>query len=86
MKKFSAVEWFWQDVQDILPSSVDTETGIKLVRAYNQAKEMEKEQRGYTNEDVLRAGEMGEINHHDTKHIVSYLDEAKHYNETFKKK
>jgi hypothetical protein len=44
MKKFSAVEWFWQDVQDILPSSVDTETGIKLVRAYNQAKEIEKEQ------------------------------------------
>jgi len=26
---------------------------------------------------------MGEINHHDTKHIVSYLDEAKQYNETF---
>jgi hypothetical protein len=48
-----------------------------------QAKEMEKEQIGYTKEDVLKAGEMGEINHHDTKHIVSYLDEAKHYNETF---
>lgn len=48
-----------------------------------QAKEMEKEQMGYTKEDVLKAGEMGEINHHDTKHIVSYLDEAKQYNETF---
>jgi hypothetical protein len=40
----SAVEQFWQDVQDILPSSVDTETGIKLVRAFEQAKEMEEEQ------------------------------------------
>jgi hypothetical protein len=39
----SAVEQFWKDVQDILPSSVDTETGIKLVRAFEQAKEMEKE-------------------------------------------
>ena len=48
-----------------------------------QAKEMEKEQMGYTKEDVLKAGEMGEINHHDTKHIVSYLYEAKQYNEIF---
>lgn len=38
----TAVEQFWKDVQDILPSSVDTETGIKLVRAYSQAKEMER--------------------------------------------
>jgi hypothetical protein len=45
--------------------------------------EMEKEQMGYTKQDVLKAGEMGEINHHDTEHIVSYLDEAKQYNETF---
>ena len=41
----TAVEQFWKDVQDILPSSVDTETGIKLVRAYEQAKEMDKEQK-----------------------------------------
>jgi hypothetical protein len=46
-------------------------------------KEMEKEQIGYSKEDVLTAGEMGEINTHDTKHIVSYLDEAKQFNETY---
>jgi len=51
---------------------------------WEQAKEMEKEQMAYSKEDVLKAGEMGEINHLDTKHIVSYLDEAKQYNETFK--
>jgi hypothetical protein len=39
----TAVEQFWQDVQEILPSSVDTETGIKLLRAFEQAKEIEKE-------------------------------------------
>ena len=44
------------------------------------AKEMEIEQMGYTKEDVIKAGEMGEINHHDTEHIVSYLDEAKQVN------
>ena len=48
-----------------------------------EAKEMEKEQRGYSKEDVLKAGELGEINHIDTKHIVSYLDEAKQHNETY---
>lgn len=46
--------------------------------------EMEEEQMAYSKEDVLKAGEMGEINYLDTKHIVSYLDEAKQYNKTFK--
>jgi hypothetical protein len=51
-----------------------------LCEREQQAKEMEKEQIGYSKEDVLTAGEMGEINTHDTKHIVSYLDEAKQFN------
>jgi hypothetical protein len=69
--KQTAVEWYAQQL--------GVTTGTTLERAL----EMEKEQMGYTKEDVLKAGEMGEINHHDTKHIVSYLDEAKQYNETF---
>ena len=59
-------------------SPVLTEEEIKFF------KEMEKEQIGYTKEDVLTAGEMGEINTYDTKHIVSYLDEAKQFNETYR--
>ena len=31
----------------------------------------------YTKEDVLIAGEIGEINHHDYKHIASLLEEAR---------
>lgn len=34
----------------------------------------------YTKEDVLKAGEIGEINHYDYKHIVKLLDEAKEIN------
>jgi hypothetical protein len=49
------------------------------------AKQMEKEQRGYSKEDVLKAGEIGEINHHDYKHIVKLLDEARVINETYGK-
>jgi hypothetical protein len=37
-------------------------------------------QKMYTKDDVLRAGKIGEINHHDYKHIVSLLDEAKKIN------
>ena len=53
------------------------------LKLFEEAKEMEKEQRGYSKEDVLTAGEMGEINTYDTKHIVSYLDEAKQFNEKY---
>lgn len=53
----------------------------------NNSKDLlDRDQIGYTKEDVLKAGEMGEINHYDTEHIISYLDEAKQYNETFQTK
>ena len=45
-----------------------------------EAKKMEEQQRGYTKEDVLKAGEIGEINHYDYKHIVKLLDEAREIN------
>jgi hypothetical protein len=51
-----------------------------LDELFEQAKQMKKQQIGYTKEDILLAGELGEINHHDTKHIVSYIDEAKEIN------
>lgn len=44
LNKQTAVDLFWKLLSEILPSSVDTETAIKLHRAFDQAKEMEKEQ------------------------------------------
>jgi hypothetical protein len=76
--KQTAVEWLYER---FLSAGYAVNSEWK-----KQAKEMEKEQMGYTKEDVLRAGEMGEICYLDTEHIVSYLDEAKHYNETFNTK
>jgi hypothetical protein len=50
----------------------------------NNSKDLlDRDRIGYTKEDVLKACEMGEINHHDTAHIVSLLDEAKEYNKTY---
>ena len=81
--KQTAVEWLEKKIWEHIEYKPILE--IQIIRKkIEQAKEMEKEQMGYTKEDVLKAGEMGEINHHDTKHIVSYLYEAKQYNETFK--
>jgi len=78
-KQQSSVEW--------LLNAIETKNGVEFSSYYTefieQAKEMEKKQRGYTKEDVLKAGEMGEINHYDTKHIVKCLDEAKEFNETY---
>jgi len=87
-KQQTAVEWYAGRVHEIermLQIGAISVIGYYefLTKAVQRAKEMEKEQRGYTKEDVLKAGEMGEINHHDTKHIVSYLDEARDFNETY---
>jgi translation elongation factor EF-1beta len=40
----TAVEQFWQDILEILPSSVETNMGMKLLKAHDRAKEMEKQQ------------------------------------------
>jgi hypothetical protein len=40
----TAVEWLWNQLPEILPFTVDTETAVKLQEGYKQAKEIEKEQ------------------------------------------
>ena len=44
MAQQTAVEIFWNQIPEILPFTVDTETGVKLLRAFESAKEMEKQQ------------------------------------------
>lgn len=43
-KQQTAVELFWNQLPEILPFTVDTQTAIKLLEAYQKAKEMEKAQ------------------------------------------
>ena len=40
----TALETFWEQIPEILPFSVDSETAIKLYEKYQQAKQMEREQ------------------------------------------
>ena len=84
-KMVTAVDTIIKYCEEKLHTSVNSHGGAytSIINfCKQQAKEMEKEQMGYTKEDVLMAGFIGEINHFDTKHIVSLLDEAKQYNET----
>jgi hypothetical protein len=43
-KQQTTVEWFWNQLPEILPFTVDTKTAVKLQKAYEQAKEIGKEQ------------------------------------------
>ena len=40
----TALETFWEQIAEILPFSLDSETAIKLYDKYQEAKQMEKEQ------------------------------------------
>ena len=71
MAQQTAVEWLEQEYNL---------KGKLIPVDFYQAKAIDKEQMGYSKEDVLKAGEIGEINHLDTKHIVSLLDEAREIN------
>ena len=44
----TALETFWEQIAEILPFSLDSETAIKLYEKYQECKQMEKEQHKYT--------------------------------------
>jgi len=43
-KQQTAVEWLVEQLPEILPFTVDTETAVKLQEAFQQAKEMHRQQ------------------------------------------
>jgi hypothetical protein len=96
-KQQTAVEQFLQDLQDILPSSVDTETGIKLLMALKRAKEMEKQQKQKYLMAILDCKNLlKEINKTATVgqtqinikifELENILNAEQYYNETFNNK
>ena len=55
----TALETFWEQIAEILPFSLDSETAIKLYEKYQEAKQMEKEQmikfaNDYIDDDDIR--------------------------------
>jgi hypothetical protein len=81
MKK-TAVQKVFNELEKLHPNLFDiyTEKGRQFVHHFHKFLEIEKEQIGYSKEDVLKAAEIGEVSLIDAKHIVSLLDEAKQLN------
>jgi len=75
MAQQTAVEWLWRWIMDNPFGSFDD--GVK---AYNQAKAMEKHQ-------IMSAYDLGNQNQHDKICISNYvnIDEEQYYNETYNK-
>ena len=72
--KQSSIDFFWNQLPEILPFTVDTETAVKLWGAFEQAKAMHKD-------EIKNAFTNGYISHLGSNRI---LDEN-FYNETFQK-
>lgn len=72
MSKQSSVVFFWNQLPEILPFTVNTETAIKLLEAYEQAKEMHKDEikNAFTNGFILSRNS-------------NVIADEKFYNETF---
>jgi hypothetical protein len=74
MAQQTALTWFWEQLPELLPFTVDTETAVGLLMAYEEAKAMEKEQ-------IIKAAQIVLWNNvsHSRKEAEQY------YNETYLK-
>jgi hypothetical protein len=75
-KQQTAVEIFWNQLPEILPFTVDTETAVKLQKAYQQAKEMEKERM----KGMYVEGSFAKMRYYNG---LEYIDAEQYYNETY---
>ena len=81
-KQQTPVELFWNQLPEILPFTVDTETAMKLLKAFQQSKKFEKERmiqlvqglKDYTHESHTILG-------HDEREASEFVDIF--YNETY---
>ncbi len=81
-KQQTPVELFWNQLPEILPFTVDTETAMKLLKAFEQSKKFEKERmiqlvqglKDYTHESHTILG-------HDERDASEFVDIF--YNETY---
>ena len=66
----TALETFWEQIAEILPFSLDSETAIKLYEKYQEAKQMEREQieNAWHNGNLIETQEhyCGEQYYHET--------------------
>lgn len=65
--KQTAVEWLWEKIDNTIPYQ-NNETAKKFNELLEQAKEMEKQQKGYSEEEVIEFGKfLTEFNNLDNE-------------------
>lgn len=78
-KQSSSIDFFWNQLPEILPFTVDTETAVKLWGAFEQSKAMHKE-------EIIKAMSVAFIDGAKIGGITyesPYEDWEQYYNETF---
>ena len=77
-KQSSSIDFFWNQLPEILPFTVDTETAVKLLEAFQQAKSMHRQEHGKTwDESMDNFIARGE------NYVRAYVDFEDYYAETF---
>lgn len=71
-KQSSSIDFFWNQLPEILPFTLDTETAVKLWEAFEQAKAMHKE-------EITQAWKKGDGEFDNVAKQMS----LEYYNETF---
>ena len=77
-KQSSSIDFFWNQLPEILPFTVDTETAVKLLEAFEQAKAMHKEEHGKTWDDAME-----NMKARGGNDMRAWTDFDEYYNETF---
>lgn len=77
-KQSSSIDFFWNQLPEILPFTVGTETAVKLLEAFEQAKAMHKEECIKYYVDGVDYGDMGQ---HIRESLIQIAEKI--YNETF---
>jgi hypothetical protein len=80
-KQSSSIDFFWNQLPEILPFTVDTETAVKLQEAYQQAKEMENEKHEKFNKFLNDEKQLGISDLKTVERIQWYYNT--YFNETY---
>ena len=77
-KQSSSIDFFWNQLPEILPFTVDTETAVKLLEAFEQAKSMHREEQGKTWDAA-----MDNFKARGENYVRAYGDFDDYYNKTY---
>jgi hypothetical protein len=77
-KQSSSIDFFWNQLPEILPFTVDTETAVKLLEAFEQAKSMHRQEHGKTWDES-----MDNFIARGKNYVRAYVDFEDYYAETF---